>query len=136
MRFNTHLIFNGQCEEAFKLYEECLGGEITLMLKYGNSPMAQSTPPDLRDKIVHANLNVGDQRLTGVDVPSTNYEKPRGFSVQLNIEGSADAQRIFDILAEGGNVVMPLQKTFWAAHYAVLTDRFGTPWEINCGAVT
>jgi len=132
MRFNTHLWFNGQCEAAFKLYEQCFGGEITTMLTYGDSPMA-STAPELRDKIVHATLKLGDQRLTGVDVSPDGYEKPQGFAVQINIDDPGEAERIFNTLAEGGIVQMPLQQTFWAERYSVLTDRFGTPWEINCG---
>ncbi len=131
MRLNAHLAFNGECEAAFKVYAHCLEGEITMMLTYGSSPMAASHP-ELRDKIVHATLKIGDQALTGADVPSKAYEKPQGFAIQLNIDDPNDAKRVFDILAERGVVKMPLQKTFWAEHYAVLTDRFGIPWEINC----
>lgn len=132
MRLITHIVFNGQCEAAFKVYAECLGGEITFLLTYAESPMAASAP-DLADKIVHATLKLGDQTLTGVDVSAAAYEAPRGFNLQLNLNDAGDAQRIFETLAEGGEVRMPLQKTFWAEHFAVLVDRFGVPWEINCG---
>ncbi len=132
MRFNTHLAFDGQCEAAFRLYAECLGGEIKMMLPYGDSPLASSSAPELRDKIVHVTLKVGDQTLTGADVEHKAYERPRGFAVQLNLDDADTARRLFAVLAEGGEVRMPLQKTFWAEHYAVFTDRFGTPWEINC----
>jgi PhnB protein len=132
MRFHTHLSFDGRCEEAFKLYERCLGGEITAMLKYGESPVA-ATVPELGDKIVHATLKVGDQSLTGADVPSDRYERPQGFAVQINIDDLDEAERIFNTLSEGGMVQLPLQRTFWAERYGMVTDRFGTPWEINCG---
>jgi len=131
MRFNAHVSYSGDCRAAFELYRECLGGEITLMMTYGSVP-GEPSHPQLRDKIVHATLKVGDQTLTGADVLPTVYEKPKGFAMQLNIDHAGEARRIYDVLVEGATVSMPLQKTFWAAHYAVLTDRFGTPWEINC----
>jgi PhnB protein len=132
MRFNAHLSFNGQCEEAFQLYKQCLGGEITLMLTYGDSPTASSFP-GLEDKIFHATLKLGDQVLTGADVPPSSYEKPQGFAIQLNIDNPNEAEQIFNTLSEGGTIQLPLQQTFWAERYGMATDRFGTPWEINCG---
>lgn len=132
MRLITHITFNGHCKEAFELYASCLGGQITTMLTYGASPMASSAP-DLADKIVHATLEVGDQRLTGVDVPADTYKKPQSFAIQLNIDDPGQALSIFNTLASGGVVQLPLAKTFWAEHYGILTDRYGVPWEINCG---
>jgi PhnB protein len=132
MRFNTHLSFNGQCEEAFHLYKQCLGGEITLMLTYGNSPTASSFP-GLEDKIFHATLKLGNQVLTGADIPPASYEKPQGFAIQLNLDNPNEAEQIFNTLAEGGTTQFPLQQTFWAERYGMATDRFGIPWEINCG---
>ena len=132
MRFNAHLSFNGQCEEAFQLYKQCLGGEITLMLTYGNSPTASSFP-GLEDKISHTTFKLNDQVLTGGDVPPGSYEKPQGFAIQLNIDNPNEAEQIFNTLSEGGTIQLPLQQTFWAERYGMVTDRFGTPWEINCG---
>jgi PhnB protein len=132
MRFNAHLSFNGQCEEAFQLYKQCLGGEITFMLTYGNSPTASSFP-GLENKIAHATLKVGDQVLTGADVSPASYEKPQGFAIQLNIDDPNEAEQIFNTLSEGGTIQLPLQQTFWAERYGMATDRFGIPWEINCG---
>lgn len=131
MRFNAHISYKGECQAAFELYKECLGGEITLMMTYGSVP-GEASPPELSDKIVHATLKVGDQTLTGADVLPEVYEKPQGFAMQLNIDQPEEARRVYESLSGGGEVTMPLQKTFWAEHYAVLTDRFGTPWEINC----
>jgi PhnB protein len=132
MRLIPHISYNGECEAALTLYAECLGGEVSLMLRFGESPMAASNA-DRADKIVHATLKVGDQTLTGADVRPEEYEKPRGFAVQLNLEDPEQAQRVFEALAEGGVVLFPLQKTFWAGAYGMVTDRFGMPWEINCG---
>jgi len=133
MKLNPHLAFNGQCEEAFKFYERCFGGKITVMMTYGDSPMAEQVPPAWRGKILHATVTLGDYRLTGGDVPPESYQKPQGFSVLLNVDHAAEADRIFTALAEKGVVEMPIQETFWALRFGMLVDRFGTPWLIQCG---
>ena len=126
-----NLSFNGQCEAAFKFYERCLNGKITFMLTWGDSPMAKDAPPEWSSKIVNATLVVGNTRLQGSDSAPGSYESPRGFVITLN-PSEGDAQRLFTELAEGGTVCMPLQQTFWAVRFGVLTDRFGIPWVINC----
>jgi PhnB protein len=132
MKLNAHLNFGGQCEAAFQFYERCLGGKIQTMLSYGDSPMADQVPAKWQSKILHATLSVGDDVLMGADVLAEQYEKPQGFSVLLHLDDPAEAERIYQALAENGTVQMPLQKTFWAALFAVLVDSYGTPWEINC----
>jgi PhnB protein len=132
MQLNPYLIFNGQCEAAFKFYERCLGGKIEFILTHGDSPMAQQTPAGWRDKIMHARLVVGDKVLMGSDAPPERYEGPKGFSVSLGIDQPAEAERIFSALAENGTVQMPLQETFWALRFGTLVDRFGIPWMVNC----
>lgn len=132
MRLNPYLTFNGQCEEAFHFYAKCLDAEIVMIMTYGDSPMAEQTPPGWRGKILHATLAVGAQTLSGVDAPPDRYEKPQGFSVLLSLDGAAEADRIFKALAENGVVQMPLEETFWALRFGMLVDRFGTPWMINC----
>jgi PhnB protein len=133
MKLNPHLAFNGQCEAAFKFYEKCLGGKITVMMTYGDSPMAEQVPPAWRGKIVHATVTLGNCRLTGGDMPPESYQKPQGFSVLLNVDHAAEADRIFTALAEKGVVEMPIQETFWALRFGMLVDQFGTPWLIQCG---
>jgi PhnB protein len=133
MQLNTHLIFNGQCEAAFKFYEQCLGGNIQTMMTWGESPMADQVSSELRDKIIHATLIVGDSTLGGGDAPPDRYEEPRGFSVTINLNDPAEAERIFGALSESGTVTMPLQQTFWATRFGMLVDRFGIPWMVNCG---
>ena len=132
MQLNPYLIFNGQCEAAFKFYEERLGGKILVMLTHGSSPMAEKGPPEWRDKIMHARLTVGDAVLMGSDSPPEHYEGMKGCYVALNTEVPADAERIFHALAENGTVRMPLQETFWAARFGMLIDQFGVSWMINC----
>lgn len=129
---DPYLIFDGRCEAAFKFYEQCLGGKIETMITHGNSPIADQVPAERHNKILHARLLVGDKVLMGSDCASEHYEKPQGFSVSLNIDTPAEAERIFQSLAENGAVRMPLQQTFWAARFGMLVDQFGIPWMINC----
>jgi PhnB protein len=133
MRLNPLLTFNGQCESAFKFYEKCLGGKIVMMMTYGDSPMAAQTPPDWRKKILHTTLVLGDHRLQGADVLPESYLKPQGFSVLLNVDAAAEADRIFTALAEKGAVQVAIQETFWALRFGMVVDEFGTPWIIQCG---
>ena len=132
MQLSPYLTFNGQCEEAFKFYERCLGGKIEAMLTHTGTPMEKHTPPEWRDKILHARLIVDGKPLMGSDAPPDRYQPPKGFSVSLELKDPADAERIFKALAESGAVQMPLQETFWAARFGMVVDRFQTPWMINC----
>ena len=133
MRLNPHLSFNGRCEEAFKFYQQCLGGKVQTMMTWGESPMADQVPSEWRDRIVHATLIVGETELMGGDAPPGRYEEPRGISVTISIDDPPEADRIFRGLSEEGSVTMPLQQTFWAARFGMLVDRFGIPWMVNCG---
>lgn len=132
MQLNPYLTFDGQCEAAFRFYEQALGGRVVAMMTYADTPMAEQTPPDMRGRIVHARLAVGDAVLMGSDAPSERREKMQGFSVTLNIDAPAEAERVFQALAAGGTITMPIQETFWAHRFGMLVDRFGTPWMINC----
>ncbi|MBD2259310.1 VOC family protein [Pseudanabaena sp. FACHB-2040] len=135
MKLIPYLNFNGQCETAFKFYEQCLGGKIGDIMTYGKSPMAEQTPSEWHDKIMHAQITVGDQELMGGDSMSEYFEEPKGTSVLLSIEDAGEAERIFEALAENGTVKMPIQETFWAARFGMLVDQFGTPWMINCARI-
>jgi len=133
MQLNPYLSFDGQCEAAFKLYERCLGGKIECMMTYDSRPADEfPVPPGWSRKILHATLTVGDHVLMGADTPPDRYQKPQGFSITLGLDDPAEAERIFNSLAEKGTVQMPLQETFWTVRFGVLTDRFGIPWTINC----
>src|SRR5579864_6016466 len=102
MQLSPYLSFNGQCEQAFKFYEKCLRGRITMMMKYGESPLGEQTDPAWRNKILHATLAFGDQRLSGADPEPQHYRKPQGLSVLLSLSDAAEAKRIFATLAENG----------------------------------
>src|SRR3984893_7010607 len=120
IQLNTHLMFNGQCETAFKVYEACLGAKIAFMMTYGDSPLSEQTPADFRKKILHGRLTLGNDDLTGADVLPEQYARPQGFAVQLNLADAEEADRIFKTLSEKGIVQMPLQETFWALRFGVL----------------
>jgi PhnB protein len=129
---SPYLVFNGQCEAAFKLYEKVLGGKIESIFTFGDSPMAQQAPADWGNKIMHASMTIGNSVLMGSDAPPERYRPPQGFSLSVSTKDPAEAERMFNELAAGGKVEMPLQKTFWAAKFGMLVDRFGIPWMINC----
>lgn len=132
MRMNPYLIFNGQCEAAFKFYEKCLAGKIEGMMTHGDSPMAQQVPAEWRSKIIHARMTVDGMPLMGSDAPPDHYEQPRGFSVSLSVKDPGEAERIFQELSQNGKVRMPIQKTFWSIRFGMLVDQFGIPWMVNC----
>jgi PhnB protein len=132
MQVNTYLNFNGNCEAAFKFYEQCLGGKIVNLLTHGNAPSAEHVPADWHDKVMHVCLDLGDRLLMGSDSPPGYFEAPQGFYVQLSIDEPDKAEHIFHTLAANGKVKMPFEPTFWAFRFGMVVDRFGTPWMINC----
>lgn len=132
MQLNSYLHFNGRCEEAFKFYEKVLGGKIEAIFPHEGTPAAEHVPPEWRKKIMHVRMSVGDQVLMGSDVPPGHYNQPQGFRVNISIKDPAEAERVFKALADKGKVTMPLEKTFWAQRFGMLSDQFGTPWMINC----
>jgi PhnB protein len=129
---NISLSFNGQCEAAFKCYEQCFGGTISYMLRWGDSPEAAQAPSDWGAKIYHATLKVGDTVFNGGDRPPGQYERPSGFSLILQMDDEMAAERLFEALAENATIQTPLQQTFWAKRFAALIDQYGIPWSINC----
>jgi PhnB protein len=133
MQVSPYLSFNGQCEAAFQLYAQCLGGEIGPVFRYAGSPFADQVPADWHDKVMHGSVTIGNLVLMGADVAPGRYEAPKGFSLSLQLKNIPEAERIFRELGTGGTIVMPLEKTFWADRFGMVIDPFGTPWMINCG---
>ena len=132
MEMNPYVNFDGQCEAAFTFYERCLGAQRGAIFRYGSTPLAEQIPAGWEDKIMHGSLTVGGQTLMAADVIPGVYQAPKGFSLSLQIASTAEAERIFQDLASEGNVVVPLEKTFWAERFGMLVDRFGIQWLINC----
>jgi PhnB protein len=132
MQLNPYLSFNGQCEAAFKFYEQVLGGKIVFIMTWGEMPGADQLPAEMHKLIMHATLNVDDKVLMGADAPPDRYQQPRGVNVSLHLKDIAEGERIFSALAENGNVQMAFQQTFWSPGFGMCVDQFGIPWMINC----
>lgn len=131
MNVTPYLLFNGNCAEAFKFYEQALGGKIDMISTFAGTPAAEHAPPEWQDKVMHASMTVGDTRLMGSDAPPGQYSQPQGLSVALGLNDAAKGEQIFNALAENGTVQMPYQPTFWAAGFGMCVDRFGIPWMVN-----
>lgn len=132
MQLSTYLFFSGQCEAAFRFYEKGLGGKIELLMTHRQAPVADQVPSDWLDKIIHVRLSVGNTLLMGSDAPPGRYDGSKGFSVSINVDSPAEAERTFWALAENGTVQMPLAQTFWAERFGMVVDQFGISWMINC----
>ena len=132
MQLNPYLFFSGQCEAAFKFYAQVLGGKIDALLTHEGTPAENHVPAEWRSKIMHARMTIGDWVLMASDAPPGRSQPPQGFSVHISVDEPAEAERIFKALADGGQVRMAIEQTFWAERFGMLVDRFGTPWMINC----
>lgn len=132
MQLTPYLSFNGNCAEAFKFYEQALGGKIVMMQTNGESAMKDQVPADWQDKIIHARLVIGSTALMGSDTTPEHYATAQGIQVAVNVTSPADGERIFNALAKDGNTIMPFQKTFWSPGFGMAVDRFGIPWMVNC----
>jgi PhnB protein len=133
-QLDPYLTFDGTCAEAMRFYERTLGGKIEMMMTHGASPMAAQFSPAQADRIMHARLAIGERLLLASDAPAEKSSKGfSGFTLSLTYPTPAEAQPIFDALAEGGSVAMPLQKTFWAESFGMVQDRFGVHWMVNAG---
>ena len=135
MDLNTYLMFDGTCEAAFKFYEKVLGGKIVAMMTYAEMPGSTPMSDNAKKRIMHARLQFGDKLLMASDAPPDRFEAPKGFNVMLGVKDPAEAERLFDALAAGGTIKMPIQGTFWAERFGMLVDQFGVPWMINCDKV-
>src|SRR4051812_35818004 len=134
MELNTYVSFKGDCEVAFKFYEEMLGAKPGLIFRYADSPMADVVPAGWDTKVMHGSVKIGGCLLEAADVPPERYEVPKGFSLSLNVASPAEAESLFQKLSAGGRVMYPMEKTFWSARFGMVVDRFGIPWMVNCEA--
>lgn len=130
MGLHPYLNFGGNCREAFTGYCEIFGGELVLMPSSAVPPEA-AVPAEHADLIVHAALKFGDQLLMASDDPSGSFGPVQGMYVNYTVGDVTEAERVFQALAEGGEVTMPLAETFWSPRFGVCVDRFGTPWMVD-----
>lgn len=126
----TYLIFDGNCREAMKFYEKCLGAELRLV-PFSEAP--GNCPKEAMDRIMHARLTTGSTPvlMASDTMPGMPFQKGDNFSISINCESVQEIERLFAALGEGGKVTMPLQETFWAARFAMLTDQFDINWMLN-----
>ena len=133
MQMTPYLNFPGTCAEAFHFYAALFGGKIDTEMTHGAMPAPNGVPADWKDKIMHIRMSGPDgMALMGSDAPPAYHKTPQGFAVSLQLRDPAEAERIYAALADRGEVRMALQQTFWAERFAMLSDRFGIPWIINC----
>jgi len=130
MKLHTYLNFGGSCEEAFRFYEKNLGGNITMMMRYADQPEPKNVPPGAEKWVLYANMTIGETQLMGSDVPPERFKPMRSVYLSLAVDSSEEAERIFKLLNEGGEVFMPMAETFFAHRFGMLRDRFGTSWMI------
>ena len=132
MAFHPYLNFGGNCREAFTRYHEIFGGDLVL-LPMSEAP-DQDVPADQADLIMHAALTFGDSLLMASDVPGEAFEDVHGMYVNYSVGDVAEAARVFKALADGGEVTMPIEPTFWSPMFGMCVDRFGTPWMVDAEA--
>jgi PhnB protein len=125
MQLDIYLNYRGTCEQAFRFYEQHLGGKITGMVRHGEQPNP-SIPADWKDKILHARIEIGGSVLMGADIPQA--EPMRSAYLSLSLESEAEAERVYALLVDGGEVFMKMEKTPFANRFAMLRDRFGASW--------
>jgi PhnB protein len=130
MKLNTYLNYGGNCEQAFRFYEQHLGGKITMMVTHGEQPNAKDIPPDWKKAILHARISIGETELFGADVPPERFQPMRSAYLSLTVGSTNEAERIYALLAVGGQIFMKMEETFFAFRFAMLRDRFGTSWMI------
>ncbi len=134
MNLNPYLSFDGRCDEAFRFYQSCLGGEITMRVKWGETPASGEVLPEWQDKIIHERLVAGELVLMGADSPPGHYQPPGSTSNLLRVDTPEEAERVFAALSEGGTIGMPIGETFFAVRFGMLFDRFAIPWMVICEA--
>ena len=125
-----YIAFKGNCREAIDFYKEAFGAEELFSQTFGESPMADKGPAD---NIMHATIKIGDSHIMMCDDPRPSAATtPSNISLAVGLDDTTTARTVFDKLADGGNVTMPLDKTFWAEAFGMLTDKFGINWMVNC----
>lgn len=127
MHLYTQLNFGGNCEEAFRYYEKLLGGTITMMFRASDAPNAKA---DSGNAVIHARMNVAGVELIGNDVPAEHFQKMRSVYLYLSLDSTAEVDRVYAALSDGGEIFMPLAETFFATKFAMLRDRFGVSWAL------
>lgn len=129
-----YLFFNGSCEQAVEFYRQALGAEVQMMMRYKDSPEPPQpgmVPPGFENKILHTSFRIGQTTVMASDDCTAETARFQGFSLALSVPSESEAERVFAALADGGQVRMPLTKTFWSPRFGMVADRFGVGWMIT-----
>jgi len=133
MQVQPYLFFNGRCEEALAFYTAALGAEVTMLMRYSEAPGGcpeGMLPPGFENKIMHASMRVGEAVVMASDGNSKEPASFKGFSLSLDAKDGAHAEKLFNALSQGGQVQMPLGKTFYASSFGMVADKFGVSWMV------
>jgi len=130
MQIQPYLFFDGRCEEAIEFYKRALGAEVGMLMRWKDSPDKSMCTPENENKVMHSSLTIGDSRVMLSDGRNTGTPKFEGFALTINAKDEADADRKFNALADGGQVTMPLSKTFFSPRFGMVADKFGMHWMI------
>ncbi len=128
MELYTYLNYGGNCADAFRFYERHLGGTITMMMTHGEAPNQSEVAPGWKDKVLHARMDIGGTQLLAADIPPERFQPMRSAYLSLSLDTTEEAERLYALLSEQGQIFMPMQETFFAFRFAMLRDRFGTSW--------
>lgn len=132
MKLNTYLHFNnGRCEEALNFYVKALGAKPLMMLRYSESPVANECTKGMEQKIMHGRIALGDTVIMASDAPADCVSGLSGFSINISVQSTEEAERLFKALSEKAEIRMPMAQTFWAHRFGMLVDQFGVPWMVN-----
>ena len=130
MKLDIYVNYPGNCEQAFRFYEQHLGGNITMMMTHEQQPDTTQVPPNWKNAILHARIEIGETVLMGADIP--NAEPMRSAYLTLRLNSAEEAEKIYALLSDGGQIFMKMEQTFFASRFAMLRDRFWTSWMLLC----
>ncbi len=130
MHVHPYLMFDGRCDEALDFYEKAIGADVGMLMRWKDSPDKSMCAPGNEDKVMHAQFNVGDTTLMASDGRNTGHPDFKGFALALNAKDEAEADRLFNALAAGGQVQMPMAKTFFSPRFGMVADKFGVGWMV------
>jgi len=130
MKLNPYLNFGGNCAEAFQFYEKHLGGKITMMMRFSDQPDPKNIPKGMEDGVLYVNMKLAGSEVMGSDVAADRFQPMRSVYLSLSLDSDAEAERVYALLKDAGEIFMPMAETFFASRFGMVRDRFGTSWMI------
>ena len=130
MKVQSYLVFDGRCDEALEFYKRALGAKVNALMRFGEAPDQSQIKPENKNKVMHSEIQVGETVIMASDGYCTGKPGFQGFSLTISVPTDAEAKRVFEAISEGGQVSMPLGKTFFASSFGVASDNFGVGWMV------